>query len=204
MKRLTARACSDAFPPLLVPFMRMSCELDACLALDCRGWLTLKFRSFLRWYFAMFLFGQPHLFLGAHGRFHPLVHMFLFGFELSFFTLLSYIAGYCVILFLAISLACGLYYLAELTEEYPSITKKIIQMSIYQSAASLLLLFFFDDFPWMETIFTLVGCFLYHKLMQSFPLIDFSSPLFIGSTVSFLIQNMMWYYWFDAEEPYRE
>ena len=130
--------------------------------------------------------------------------MFLGGFELSFFSLLSYISGYCVIVFLAVSLACGLYYLAELTEEYPAITKKIIQISIYQSAASLVFLFFFDDFPWMETIFTLVGCFLYHKLMQSFPLINFSSPLFIGSMVSFLIQNMMWYYWFDAEEPYRE
>lgn len=130
--------------------------------------------------------------------------MFLGGFELSFFSLLSYIAGYCVIVFLAVSLACGLYYLAELTEEYPAITKKIIQISIYQSAGSLVFLFLFDDFPWMETIFTLVGCFLYHKLMQSFPLINFSSPLFIGSMVSFLIQNMMWYYWFDAEEPYRD
>jgi hypothetical protein len=152
----------------------------------------------------MFFLGHPHLFLGGHGAFHPIVHMYLGGFELSFFSVLSYVAGYCVLLFLAISLACGLYYLAELTEEYPSITKKIIQMSIYQSAASLLLLLMFDDWPWMETIFTLAGCFLYHKLMQSFPLIEFSSLLFIGAMVSFVIQNMMWYYWFDAEEPYRE
>jgi hypothetical protein len=153
----------------------------------------------------MFFAGLPHFLWGAHGHFHhPIIHMFLFGFELSFFTLLSYIAGYCVLLFLAISLACGLYYLAELTEEYPSITKKVIQISIYQSAASLVLLLIFDDWPYMETFFTLGGCFLYHKLMQSFPLIEFSSLLFIGSMLSFVIQNLMWYYWFDAEEPYRE
>ena len=78
----------------------------------------------------MFFAGLPHFLWGAHGHLHhPIIHMFLFGFELSFFTLLSYIAGYCVLLFLAISLACGLYYLAELTEEYPSITKKVIQIS---------------------------------------------------------------------------
>jgi hypothetical protein len=40
--------------------------------------------------------------------------------------------------------------------------------------------------------------------MHSFPLINFSSSLFIGSMVSFVIQNIMWYYWFDAEEPFRE
>jgi hypothetical protein len=153
----------------------------------------LKFRGISQIFESqMFFAGHPFLIFFHNGRFHPLIHMFLFGFELSFFTVLAYIAGYCVILFLAVSLACGLYYLAELTEEYPSITKKVIKISIYQSAASLLLLFFFDDFPWMETIFTLGGCFLYHKLMQSFPLINFSSPLFIGSMVSFVIQNMMW------------
>jgi hypothetical protein len=134
----------------------------------------------------------------------PILGMFLFGLELSFFSPLSYIAGYCVLTFLAVSLACGLYYLAELTEEYPSVTKKTIQISIYQSAVCLVLLLIFDDWPWMETIFTLIGCFLYHKLVQSFPLIQFSSPLFIGATVSFIIQNVMWYYWFDGEEMYRE
>ena len=87
---------------------------------------------------------------------------------------------------------------------YPSITKKTIQVYIYISAVSLVLLLMFDDWPWMETLFALGGCFLYHKLMQSFPLINFSSSLFIGSMVSFVIQNIMWYYWFDAEEPFRE
>ena len=146
----------------------------------------------------MFFAGLPHFLWGAHGHLHhPIIHMFLFGFELSFFTLLSYIAGYCVLLFLAISLACGLYYLAELTEEYPSITKKVIQISIYQSAASLVLLLIFDDWPYMETFFTLGGCFLYHKLVQSFPLIELSSLLFIGSMVSFVFfadcfSNMNW------------
>jgi hypothetical protein len=154
----------------------------------------------------MFFAGLPYFLWGAHGPFHhPIAqNMFLFGFELSFYTLLAYVAGYCVLFFLAISLACGLYYMAELTEEYPSITKKVIQISIYQSAASLVLLLIFDDWPFMETFFTLGGCFLYHKLMQSFPLINFSSLLFIGSMVSFVIQNLMWYYWFDAEEPFRE
>jgi len=153
----------------------------------------------------MVFFGHPHLnFLGSHRGLHPILTMFLGGFELSFFTLLSYVSGYFVLLFLAISLACGLYYLAELTEEYPSITKKTIQVSIYISAVSLVLLLILDDWPWMETLFALGGCFLYYKLMHSFPLIDFSSSVFIGAIVSFVIQNIMWYYWFDAEEPFRE
>ena len=39
------------------------------------------------------------------------------------FTGLVYLSGYLFLIFVAICLACGLYYLAELAEEYTSLTR---------------------------------------------------------------------------------
>jgi len=42
------------------------------------------------------------------------------------FTAMTYISGYIFLIFVAVCLACGLYYLAELAEEHTSLTKKMM------------------------------------------------------------------------------
>ncbi len=46
------------------------------------------------------------------------------------FTGLVYISGYLFLVFVAVCLACGLYYLAELAEEYAMLTRRIISFAI--------------------------------------------------------------------------
>ena len=41
-----------------------------------------------------------------------------------------YIAGYLLLIFVAICLACGLYFLAELAEEHTRLARKLIGFSI--------------------------------------------------------------------------
>ena len=46
------------------------------------------------------------------------------------YTATVYVAGYLIVMFVAICLACGLYFLAELAEEHTRLTGKIVGSSI--------------------------------------------------------------------------
>ncbi|GES93271.1 DUF396-domain-containing protein [Rhizophagus clarus] len=82
--------------------------------------------------------------------------------------LLSYAAAILAFLFLTLSLACGLYYLAELVEEYTVLTKKIIKK------------------------ITLVdGC-------ETFPFINLTSLTFITSCVLVLADHFLWFQYFTS------
>ena len=48
-----------------------------------------------------------------------------------FFKVLVWLGGIGAFTFITLSLACGLYYLAELVEEYTVLTKKIIKNTTY-------------------------------------------------------------------------
>ncbi len=97
------------------------------------------------------------------------------------FTPLVYASGYLVLIFLAICMACGLYYMAELAEEYSRLTRKILYWSIIVVAAIHVLLLVFDGFPWLATFFGLAMHLVYFQFLKDFPYVNFSSPLFIGA-----------------------
>merc|ERR1712216_196323 len=63
---------------------------------------------------------------------------------------LVYVSGYLVLLFLAICMACGLYYMAELAEEYSRLTKKILTYCIQGVIGIHVLLLIFDRFPFLH------------------------------------------------------
>ncbi|RUS16610.1 transmembrane adaptor Erv26-domain-containing protein [Endogone sp. FLAS-F59071] len=50
---------------------------------------------------------------------------------MSFLHILAYVGAVLAFIFVTLSLACGLYYLAELVEEYTVLTKKIIRYSTF-------------------------------------------------------------------------
>jgi hypothetical protein len=102
------------------------------------------------------------------------------------FTPLVYASGYLVLIFLAICMACGLYYMAELAEEYSRLTRKILYWSIIVVAAIHVLLLVFDGFPWVATFFGLAMHLVYFQFLKDFPYVNFSSPLFIGACGAYL------------------
>lgn len=120
-----------------------------------------------------------------------------------FFTVLTYASGYLVLIFLAVCMACGLYYMAELAEEYSRLTKKILKYSIFGVLAIHVLLMLFDGFPIFTTMFGIALHGVYYQFLKDFPFVNFSSPMFIGACVGLLINHWLWIAFFREELQYQ-
>ncbi|KAJ3393502.1 erv26 super protein [Lobulomyces angularis] len=83
--------------------------------------------------------------------------------------------------FLTLSLACGLYYLAELVEEHTVMTKKIIRWTTYSILLLHSLLLFLDGLPFIQTVISMACLGWYSLLLPNFPIIELSNPIFLIS-----------------------
>ncbi|XP_035883991.1 protein TEX261 isoform X3 [Phyllostomus discolor] len=102
---------------------------------------------------------------------------------------------------LQVGAAAGLYYLAELIEEYTVATSRIIKYMIWFSTAVLIGLYVFERFP---TCMIGVGLFtnlVYFGLLQTFPFIMLTSPNFILSCGLVVVNHYLAFQFF-AEEYY--
>uniref|UniRef100_A0A452E0V2 Protein TEX261 n=1 Tax=Capra hircus TaxID=9925 RepID=A0A452E0V2_CAPHI len=98
-----------------------------------------------------------------------------------FMYVLSWLSLFIQVAFITLAVAAGLYYLAELIEEYTVATSRIIKYMIWFSTAVLIGLYVFERFP---TYMIGVGLFtnlVYFGLLQTFPFIMLTSPNFILS-----------------------
>eukprot|EP00741_Cyanophora_paradoxa_P008712 tig00001371_g8434.t1 len=116
---------------------------------------------------------------------------------LKLFPLFVYLSGYIFLVFVAVCLACGLYYLAELVEEYTSLTKRIIKYSIFGVAVVHVLLLIFDGFPFLGTAVGLGAHALYYLLLKEFPFIQLTSPVFLGGCAAMVLDHWVWFRYFQ-------
>lgn len=123
----------------------------------------------------------------------------------SLFVLIVYISGYLFLLFAAICLACGLYYLVELTEEYTVLTKRIIRILILTNFTLHILLHLYERFPFLPCFIGFLSHLTYYQLLQSFPFMRLTSPSFLASIAAFVVDNVIWLRFFqsDVEVFYR-
>ncbi|KAF0427353.1 DUF396-domain-containing protein [Gigaspora margarita] len=110
---------------------------------------------------------------------------------MSLLHLLSYGAALLAFLFVVLSLACGLYYLAEFVEEYTVLTRKIIKNVTGVVVAIHILLWMFDDFPFWRIIFSVMCHGVYTLNLKTFPFISLTSIQFIASCVLVLIDHFL-------------
>lgn len=122
---------------------------------------------------------------------------------MDFFTVLVYVAGYVFLVFLAVCLACGLYYLAELAEEFTVITKKLIQYTIIGVMVIHGMLLILDRFPFYQITVGLATHGAYLAMLKDFPFIGFTSPIFIGSCVLMVLDHYVWFQFFSVMGIYR-
>ncbi|KAG0337324.1 erv26 super protein [Podila horticola] len=111
-------------------------------------------------------------------------------------TLISYAGTGIAFLFSTLSLACGLYYLAELVEEYTVMTKKIIKGLTVAVVVLHLSLWLLDDFPFSKILFSLVCHAVYSINLGSFPYISLLSLPFLASCALVLCDHFMWFQFF--------
>mmetsp|Transcript_7209 Transcript_7209/g.44863 ORF Transcript_7209/g.44863 Transcript_7209/m.44863 type:complete len:240 (+) Transcript_7209:2753-3472(+) len=116
-------------------------------------------------------------------------------------TLAVYASGYLGIIFLSVCLAAGLYYLAELVEEYTRLAKKVIRYAIYSTLVLHALYLVWDRLPFLEVGVGVLAQGLYLRLLKQFPFIPVASMDFVGSVVVLLANHLLWMrYFYHADE----
>ncbi|XP_059515473.1 protein TEX261 [Myotis daubentonii] len=123
------------------------------------------------------------------------------GGAMWFMYVLSWLSLFIQVSFITLAVAAGLYYLAELIEEYTVATSRIIKYMIWFSTAVLIGLYVFERFP---TCMIGVGLFtnlVYFGLLQTFPFIMLTSPNFILSCGLVVVNHYLAFQFF-AEEYY--
>uniref|UniRef100_A0A7G3AS90 Protein TEX261 n=1 Tax=Lutzomyia longipalpis TaxID=7200 RepID=A0A7G3AS90_LUTLO len=117
---------------------------------------------------------------------------------MGFLYILSYISLLLQIIFATISIAAGLYYVAELVEEYTVIAKKIILMMIFSTAVIHIFLVIFDSFPWLMILCGLLAQGVHALIMKNFPYVQFLSFSFLGSVILLIINNYLAFTYFAS------
>nr|ALS05143.1 protein TEX261 [Paracalanus parvus] len=106
-----------------------------------------------------------------------------------FLYLLSWVSTVIQICFVTLAIAAGLYYLAELVEEYTSMTVKVIRWMIVMVIGTYICLFFFEDLPVSLILCGLIAQVAHLALLSNFPFFSVSSPAFVMAVVMVLVNH---------------
>ena len=119
-----------------------------------------------------------------------------------FFNVLVTTSFYMAMCFFALCLACGFYYIAELSEEYTVLTRKILKYMIYVIWVVYSVLWIVDGFP-LYCVLTGALCHAaYFTLLPRFPFVTLTSPSLMASVVAFMASHVVWYHYFiDSYSP---
>lgn len=111
--------------------------------------------------------------------------------------LLSWVATFIQVCFSILAVAAGLYYLAELVEEFTVMTGKIIRIVILMTLAVYIGLFVFEDLP-----VTLIGCGLLSQVMhllvlRTFPFFNLYSVPFVSASALVIVNHFLAFNFFS-------
>ncbi|XP_030842089.1 protein TEX261 [Strongylocentrotus purpuratus] len=122
-----------------------------------------------------------------------------------FFFLISWLATAVQVCLATLALAAGLYYMAELVEEYTVVAAKCIRWLHIGTAAIYIGLILFEDLPYSLTLVGLFSVFMYSLMLKNFPFIELTSPPFIVSCVLVIVNHYMAFSYFaDVWHPFSE
>ncbi|KAI5746334.1 hypothetical protein M8J77_002469 [Diaphorina citri] len=106
-----------------------------------------------------------------------------------FFYVLSWFAIFLQLCFVVLATAAGLYYLAELVEEYSVLAKKVIQWLIIITLLIYAGFFCFEDLPTILLICGVLAQVLHLIIIQNFPYVSLTSPAFIAAVVLIVVNH---------------
>ena len=115
-------------------------------------------------------------------------------------TLIVYLGGYLFLLLLAICLATGLYYMAELVEEYSRLTKRVITYALRAVLALHLALLLFDRQPVSCVLVGAAAHAAYTRLLPRFPYVQLGSVDFAVAVAGLVASHVLWlrHFWHDT------
>ncbi|XP_075533078.1 protein TEX261 isoform X2 [Dermacentor variabilis] len=111
--------------------------------------------------------------------------------------LLSWVATFVQVCFSILAVAAGLYYLAELVEEFTVTTGKIIRILILVTLAIYIGLFVFEDLPT-----TMIGCGMLSQVMhmlvlRTFPFFNLYSVPFLSASALVILNHYLAFNYFS-------
>ncbi|KAJ9473570.1 Protein SVP26 [Diplonema papillatum] len=109
--------------------------------------------------------------------------------------------GFLVCLgFFSVSLAAGLYYVAEMAEENTVMARRILKTWLIAVIVVNALLLVVDGLH--QCFVSMVANVVYASLLRNYPFADLSSPAVLASAVIFVIDTISWYLYFvDSTTP---
>ena len=115
-----------------------------------------------------------------------------------FMYALSWVSFILIAVSLTVSVAAGMYYIAELIEEYTTVAKRIIHsILILVTILNLCLMIFENQFTWTLCAIGLLSNVLYFFILAEFPVIAFLSPTFLFSMVLLIIHHYFAFSFFN-------
>ncbi|CAF1062483.1 unnamed protein product [Didymodactylos carnosus] len=115
-----------------------------------------------------------------------------------FMYIISWISFILIAFCLTISVAAGMYYVAELIEEYTSIAKRVIYyLLLIITILNILLMIFERQFTWTLMCIGLLSNILYFFILTSFPILQFLSPTFLSAMVLLILHHYFAFSFFN-------
>lgn len=105
--------------------------------------------------------------------------------------ILSFVAILFQICFITVAVAAGLYYLAELVEEYTVFAKRVITWLVIITSIIYILFIFCDRLPWSMIFCGLLAQGMHGLIMSNFPYVKFMSVPFVGAFSLLLINHWL-------------
>lgn len=93
--------------------------------------------------------------------------------------------------------AAGIYYIAELVEEYTVIAKKTIRSLIIFDVVIYCLFIFTENFSWSMIVFGLLAQLVHNLILRNFPFVKFISIEFLLAIVILLINHYFAFNYFQ-------
>ncbi|CAH1379356.1 hypothetical protein MTP99_003188 [Tenebrio molitor] len=115
-----------------------------------------------------------------------------------FLTYISYLAIIVQLIFITIAIAAGLYYLAELVEEYSSIAKKCIWWTNTAVTVLYLLLWLFENFPTHMVGFGILAQISHFCILRHFPCVSLISLEFVAAVILLVLNHYFAFQYFAA------
>lgn len=112
---------------------------------------------------------------------------------------LSWISFILIAICLTVSVAAGMYYVAELIEEYTTIAKRAIRITlIIVIVFNIALILFETQFTWTLCAVGLLSNIIYFFILADFPVIAFLSPTFLFAMALLIVHHYIAFAFFNS------
>ncbi|XP_049803931.1 protein TEX261 [Schistocerca nitens] len=115
-----------------------------------------------------------------------------------FFYLLSWFALLVQVCFVTVAVAAGLYYLAELVEEYTVASKKVIWWMIIGTLLIYIGFILFEDLPHTLTVCGIISQISHLFILKTYPYVVITSPSFIIAVIMLVVNHYLAFQYFAA------